>query len=147
MSAKILVKPVSGKRETAIVQWKRQRDTFKINVFNSFSQPLMSLYSTPGLARMDFADGRMQEADSAEALMLSNLGWSIPADVLSYWLQGRLKGGETSVTREDGQLQKLDYRDFTVTFSRVQNLWRCACSWSNSVSESVTFLDDYHQKL
>lgn len=121
LNAKVLVKDINGKKDSAIIQWEKDADTFKINAFNSFSQPLFTLYSSPKFARFDAANGKHAEAKSVDNLLQQNLGWSIPMNAVEAWLQGRLIGSESNVKRNaEGQLESLTYQQFSVTLKKYR---------------------------
>ncbi len=120
LNAKVSVKHTQGKRDSAIINWKKQGNTFKINAFNSFSQPLFTLYSTPGFARIDGADGSRAEASSAKNLMQETLGWSIPASAIEAWVSGQLTGQETQIQRKHGQLISFQFQKFGVTLKNYR---------------------------
>lgn len=120
MNAKIQVKTLDNKRQNAIIQWQTKDSATKVNAYNSFSQPLFSLYSDKKGAKLEAADGTERSAHNLDALMLDALGWSLPTKHLHTWLLGRLAGGETNVHYDQSDLSTFDFEHFKVKLSQYQ---------------------------
>ena len=120
MNAKIQVKTVEGERQNAIIQWQTKDSATKVNAYNSFSQPLFSLYSDKKSAKLEAADGTEKTAANLDTLMLESLGWSLPTKHLHTWLLGRLAGGETHTHYDQGDLSSFDFEQFKVELTKYQ---------------------------
>ena len=149
LSAKISARQQTGKTENAIIHWQKKGSTSRLRCFNSFSQPLFNLLITPEYARMDIADGSVKEARSAEKLMRSTLGWSMPTEVVELWLNGQLSGEESSIQRSDGHLSHFTFKQWQVSLSRYrqfeQNTLPSKIILKNDQLTIIIVIKDYEQ--
>ena len=68
-----------------------------------------------------FADGRRARAESPEALLEREVGWSVPLTGLRYWIVGApaLDGATSKMELDDrGRLARLEQAGWTVIYER-----------------------------
>ena len=69
--------------------WRQFGDRFEIDLWGPLGQGQTRLRGTPDRLEVTVGDGDVQTAGNPEALMLAELGWSLPLNLLLDWLQGR----------------------------------------------------------
>ncbi|ABE58879.1 MULTISPECIES: lipoprotein insertase outer membrane protein LolB [Chromohalobacter] len=113
--------------ESANIDWQQRPDTYRILISGPFGAGRTLLTGRPGAVTLTNGEGRF-EAETPEALMEQQLGWSLPISALDYWVRGlpAPEGGERIEHDEQGFPQQLrqfgwtiEYRDWT----RADTLW------------------------
>ena len=69
--------------------WRQSGERFEIDLWGPLGQGQTRLRGTPDRLEFIDADGDVRTSGSPEALMLAELGWSLPLSLLLDWLQGR----------------------------------------------------------
>ncbi len=69
--------------------WRQSGERFEIDLWGPLGQGQSRLRGTPDRLEIIDADGDVRTSGSPEALMLAELGWSLPLRLLLDWLQGR----------------------------------------------------------
>ena len=103
----------SGEALTANFRWQHKPGQDQIDLASPMGQTLARLYSGPGMASLQMADGRVETAADWTALAARALDWSLPVTGLVFWIQGTPRpdaafiveagaGSELGVLRQDG---------------------------------------------
>ena len=69
--------------------WRQTGERFEIDLWGPLGQGQTRLRGTPNRLEVLDADGDVRNSGSPDALMLAELGWSLPLNLLLDWLQGR----------------------------------------------------------
>ncbi|MCI0401607.1 MAG: lipoprotein insertase outer membrane protein LolB [Gammaproteobacteria bacterium] len=72
----------------ATLRWTQQDDAYSMRVISPFGQGSYELQGSAHGVIMRTADNQTLVAQDVEALMLENLGWSVPVAGLRYWVRG-----------------------------------------------------------
>jgi outer membrane lipoprotein LolB len=97
----------------ASFQWRHARDHDEVELVTPLGQTIAILNGDGANVRLQAADGRVLTAGNWTALTEQGLGWSLPVEGLSYWMQGGARAGvpftieageqgRPSVLRQDG---------------------------------------------
>jgi len=78
-----------GESWSARFVWRQSGERFEIDLWGPMGQGQTRLRGTPDRLEFIDADGDVRTSGSPEALMLAELGWSLPLSLLLDWLQGR----------------------------------------------------------
>ncbi len=78
-----------GESWSARFAWRQFGERLEIDLWGPLGQGQTSLHGTLDRLQVTDADGDVRASGSPEALMLSELGWSLPLSLLLDWLQGR----------------------------------------------------------
>ena len=78
-----------GESRSARFVWRQSGERFEIDLWGPLGQGQTRLRGTPDRLEFIDADGDVRTSGSPEALMLAELGWSLPLSLLLDWLQGR----------------------------------------------------------
>ena len=113
-----------GDSWSARFAWRQSGERFEISLWGPLGQGQTRLRGTPDRLEVIGPDGDVRTSGSPEALMLAELGWSLPLSLLLDWLQGR-PSPEAPVTRpvRDPQARLTDFRQlgWQVRFERGRN--------------------------
>lgn len=106
---------------SASLDWQQQPEDFKLMVSGPFGAGRSVLEKQDGSFSLTTGEGHF-EADSPEALMTEQLGWSLPVSAMPDWIRGRPSpatpyridfdaSGFPDTLRQNGW--ELNYRDWT----------------------------------
>ncbi|MCK2042015.1 lipoprotein insertase outer membrane protein LolB [Chromohalobacter sp. TMW 2.2308] len=73
--------------ESANIDWQQRPDTYRILISGPFGAGRTLLKGAPGKVTLANGEGRFN-AETPEALMEQQLGWSLPISALDYWIRG-----------------------------------------------------------
>ncbi|MCI0510447.1 outer membrane lipoprotein LolB [Chromohalobacter marismortui] len=113
--------------KSANIDWQQRPDTYRILISGPFGAGRTLLRGGPGNVTLISSEGRF-EAQTPEALMEQQLGWSLPISALDYWVRGlpapdtrkRLEHDDLGFPQRLQQLGwTIEYRDWTHT----DDLW------------------------
>lgn len=113
--------------ESANIDWQQRPDTYRILISGPFGAGRTLLKGAPGKVTLTNGEGRF-DAETPEALMEQQLGWSLPISALDYWVRGlptpdaseRLEHDDLGFPQRLQQLGwTIEYRDWT----RADDLW------------------------
>ena len=117
----------SGDTSRVTMQWRQTGDSYRVR-FNGpapFGVGLFEVEGSEAGVKARFADGRRVRAESPEALLEREVGWSVPLAGLRYWLVGApAPDGAPSETELDGRgrLARLEQAGWTLIYERYGNL-------------------------
>ena len=69
--------------------WRQSGERFEIDLWGPLGQGQTRLRGTPERLEINDAQGGVRTSGSPEALMLAELGWSLPLSLLLDWLRGQ----------------------------------------------------------
>ena len=102
------------------LNWRHENEHDAIEILHPMGGTLARLEQRPGLSRLILPDGKIKEAASAEALMQSLLGWTIPMQGLSYWISGWPAPGAAAVTEltrdPSGRIQQFQQSGWRIQY-------------------------------
>lgn len=109
---------------SARFNWQQQDQQFDIRVTNLLGQNLATLVGNPNQVQLDIAGQDRYITDSPELFLQQQLGWSLPVDMLNYWIKG-VPAPDSQASyqlNEQGLLENLIQAGWQVNFSRYQTL-------------------------
>jgi len=105
------------------INWQREQDRFVLVLEAPLGQGVFRVESYPAngssaLVMLTLPDGQKYFNESAEALLLEVLGWSIPVSNLEWWIKGLpMASADYSFDlRGDGRLKSLLQNDWKVNY-------------------------------
>ncbi|MCK0743845.1 lipoprotein insertase outer membrane protein LolB [Chromohalobacter nigrandesensis] len=113
--------------ESANIDWQQRPDTYRILISGPFGAGRTLLKGAPGKVTLTNGEGSF-EAETPEALMEQQLGWSLPISALDYWVRG-LPTPDASERLEHDDLdfpQRLQQLGWTIEYRdwmRADDLW------------------------
>ena len=113
---------------SARFNWQQQQQHFDIRVTTLLGQGVMSLQGSSGDVLLTIAGQGEYHTRYPEALLMRELGWTLPVDALNYWVRG-LPSPDSQANyqlNEQGQLNTLEQAGWQLSFSRYQALDRAA---------------------
>ncbi len=105
---------------TANFRWQQTGENYLIEVWGPLGQGRTTLQGDPASMQV-IRGGEVLAEGPVEAVMMANLGWTIPVEVLPAWLQG---GGAANPpasileTDEEGRILALEQVGWRVEFAR-----------------------------
>jgi outer membrane lipoprotein LolB len=99
-------------------QWRHKADHDELELISPLGQTIALLTGDGTSVRLQAADGRVLTADNWRALTERGLGWPLPVEGLTYWLQGSARGGApfTAEPGEDGRPSVLRQDGWTIVY-------------------------------
>lgn len=117
--AKVLIKsPTQQDRVSLIWSHKQNQDRLQCN--NLFGQPLFNLTQTQQQAFFQAANGKEARADSIETLMQTQLGWSLPLNLVKSWIKVDIDQPQVSILSQSSEEISFIYDDLTVKLSQIK---------------------------
>ena len=113
-----------GESWSARFVWRQFGERFEIDLWGPLGQGQTRLRGTPKRLDIIDAEGEVQTSGSPEALMLAELGWSLPLSLLLDWLQGRPSAAapvDQVLHDPTGSLTDFHQLGWQVRFERAQN--------------------------
>ena len=119
ISGKLSIR-LEGQGHTANFRWLQTGEDYLIEVWGPLGQGRTTLQGDPASMQV-LRGGEVLAEGPVEAVMMANLGWTIPVEVLPAWLQGA--GAENPPatileTDEDGRTLLLEQVGWRVEFDR-----------------------------
>lgn len=109
---------------SARFNWQQQAQHFDIRVTTLLGQGVAALSGTSGDVYLNIAGRGEYTTHAPEALLLQELGWTLPVDVLNYWVRG-IPAPDSQARyqlNEQGLLDTLQQAGWQLQFSRYQQL-------------------------
>lgn len=109
---------------SARFNWRQQEQEFDIRITNLLGQSVARLSGTNAEVQLDIAGQGRYITDSPALLLQQELGWSLPVNMLNYWIKG-IPAPDSPASyqlNEQGLLENLIQADWQVNFSRYQTL-------------------------
>jgi outer membrane lipoprotein LolB len=100
----------------ARIRWVQRGENFDIRVIAPFGRGTFKISGAPGQVALTDPDGEVYSADAPEALMQSQLGWSLPLQGLRYWVRG--------ITEPSGAIAQLNLDPDARLRDLQQSGWR-----------------------
>ena len=103
------------------MRWRQARDSHLVRFTGPLGVGLFEIEGSDTGVEVRFADGRRVRAESPEALLEREVGWSVPLAGLRYWIVGApAPDGAVSKLELDGQgrLARLEQAGWTVIYER-----------------------------
>lgn len=107
------------------LRWRQTGASYHLHVAALLGAGLLELEGSDAGVEARFADGRRVRAESPEALLEEEVGWSVPLSGLRYWMIGAPSPGGAEGTMEidpEGRLARLEQSGWTVVYEKYRNL-------------------------
>ena len=103
---------------SATLFWLQRQDYFDIRLAGPMGRGAARLTGRPGAVSLDAANQGQFQAESAEALLQQQLGWSLPVAHLFWWIRGLpAEDSKSSLTLDsESRLAKLEQDDWQVEY-------------------------------
>jgi outer membrane lipoprotein LolB len=103
---------------TANFQWRHQGTRDDLELVSPLGQTIAVLTGDSAGARLQTSDGRVLTAQSWTKLTEQGLGWPLPVDGLTYWIQGVPRPGVPFRTEPDeaGRVAVLHQEGWTILY-------------------------------
>ncbi len=113
---------------TGYLTWSQDHDNYDLFISGPFGQGSSHLIGNTDYASLSIGGAEPVLAESAEQLMLQQLGWKFPVLDIRYWVKGQASPHSHAQTldNEMGLLESLQQHGWSVKFSRYQrqgNTW------------------------
>ena len=109
---------------SARINWQQLDQKFDIRVTTLLGQGVATLTGSTGDVQIKLAGRGEFTTSTPEELLLQELGWTLPVDVLNYWVRG-IPSPHTQALyqlNEQGLLETLQQAGWQLSFSRYQTL-------------------------
>jgi outer membrane lipoprotein LolB len=106
---------------SARLLWEQHGGRYQIRLTGPLGQGMLELSGDPGHAELRTAEDERSRAASAEALLESRVGWSVPVAGLRYWLRGIPSPDEPPSAVEidpSGRLARLEQSGWVIEYQR-----------------------------
>ena len=103
------------------MRWRQTGDSYLVRFTGPLGVGLFEVEGSEAGVEARFADGRRARAESPEALLEREVGWSVPLTGLRYWIVGApaLDGATSKMELDDrGRLARLEQAGWTVIYER-----------------------------
>lgn len=107
------------------LRWRQTHAAYHVRITALLGAGLLELEGSDAGVEARFADGRRIRAESPEALLEEEVGWSVPLGGLQYWMIGAPSPDSPDKTMEidpEGRLAKLEQSGWTVVYERYRSL-------------------------
>ena len=104
---------------SANIRWVQYQNRYEITLWGPLGQGRTEIVGLDGQIRISDAKGHLIEGGNAEEMMKDRLGWSMPLDVLQFWVQGRPAADhptDASVHDDQGRLIRLSQLNWNIKF-------------------------------
>ncbi|MEH6358873.1 MAG: lipoprotein insertase outer membrane protein LolB [Pseudomonadales bacterium] len=109
---------------SARINWQQLNRVFDIRVTSLLGQGVVTLTGTTGNTHIKLAGHGEFNSGNPEALLLQELGWTLPIRALNYWVRGIPDPDNEALYQlnEQGLLDTLQQAGWQLSFSRYQTL-------------------------
>jgi len=103
---------------SATLFWLQRQDYFDLRLAGPMGRGAARLTGRPGAVSLDAANQGQFQAESAEALLQQQLGWSLPVAHLFWWIRGLpAEDSKSRLTLDsESRLAKLEQDDWQVEY-------------------------------
>jgi outer membrane lipoprotein LolB len=106
---------------SAGLNWRQDRDDYRLRLSGPLGQGLMQLEGTAEGVELRTSDDEVFRARSAEELMQTHAGWQVPLSGLRYWILGR-PDPDAEITHfvldPGGRLAELQQLGWRISYAR-----------------------------
>lgn len=113
----------AGERDTASFDWRQNKQDYTLHLFGPLGQGSTRLKRKGETVTLESAKTGRQTAQSAEHLMLANLGWQVPVSNMQYWIRGLVAPSPpptATQTNDSAHLAKLRQEGWQVDYQRYE---------------------------
>lgn len=119
---------VNGDAGSAYIQWEQQGDAFRIKLYGPLGQGTTWITGNTQLITLQQPGKDPISAPTAEELMQTALGWSLPVNDFSHWIKGSPapdQPTQNSGHNADGQLNRFHQSGWDIEYPRLalQQFW------------------------
>jgi len=109
---------------SARFNWRQQEQQFDIHITNLLGQNVATLTGNNAEVQLDIAGQGRYITDSPDQFLQQKLGWTLPVNMLNYWIKGvpAPNSPASYQLNEQGLLENLIQAGWQVNFSRYQPL-------------------------
>lgn len=113
-----------GKGYVGAIRWRHAGERDELVVSSPLGQAVAEIISDAGGARLTRSDGSSQDAEKADLLLQSLIGYPLPLDRLVDWLRGRHPAG-AALTLDDRQ-RPLSWRheEWRIDYAYDSDAWQ-----------------------
>ena len=107
------------------MRWRQTGDSYLVRFTGPFGVGLFEVEGSEAGVEARFADSRRVRAESPEALLEREVGWSVPLHGLRYWIVGvpAPDGATWKMELDDhGRLADLEQAGWTVVYERYSDI-------------------------
>ena len=115
----------SGHASRVTVRWRQAKDSYHLRFTARLGVGLFEIEGSEAGVVATFPDGRTVQAESPEALLEQELGWSVPLAGLRHWIVGIPAPDGTPATMQldgQGRLAALEQGGWSVTYEEYGGL-------------------------
>lgn len=108
-----------GDALAANFRWRHADGHDEVELASPLGQTIARLTGDDSQVRLETADGQRSTASDWSALTARGLGWPLPVEGLTYWIQGAARGGSPATTElgDDGRVSVLRQDGWTVVYA------------------------------
>lgn len=120
-----LVVRSGGDASRVTMRWRQTHDSYHVRFNGPLGVGLFEITGSKAGVEARFSDGRRARAESPEALLEREVGWSVPLNGLRYWIVGSpaLDGAAPGMALDGrGRLARLEQAGWTVIYERYGSL-------------------------
>lgn len=109
-----------GEAWNGTLHWIQRRDSYDIRLIAPLGAGSLRLHGDSDGVALHTSDGKVYAAQSGEALLREQMGWSVPLEGLRYWALGLPDPGEAAKEKLDdvGRLAALRQSGWDIAFLR-----------------------------
>lgn len=106
---------------SATIFWDQENQAYRMRFVAPLGQGTYQLQGNDELVSLLTADNKLYQANKPEALLLDNLGWTVPLHGLKYWIKGIPEPGiaaENLLLDDQGRLTDMQQSGWRISISR-----------------------------
>ena len=109
--------------DSVSLNWKQCGNRYQIRLNSLIGTHIASIDGEPDGVTAQFEDREALQADSAEALIESELGWNLPVGALQHWLRGKADPGlpQQLQRNSDGTVKSLSQGEWQIDYLRYNS--------------------------
>jgi outer membrane lipoprotein LolB len=128
---------------SANVYWQQQSDAYHLVLFGPFGVGAVSLEGQPGKVSLKDSQGKKYSAQTPEALMQEQLGWSLPVSSLYYWVRGLPAPGPITGVHHDAyhRIDMLEQQGWLIHYTAYQRVQALELPQEITFTRDQVFMD------